>query len=194
MHISKELSAQNCWRGALHMYRLRRYAPLDLGFHPVDSGQAYSIRVVDPCIVVSSAGVGHLGWEDSGLASDQVAVLKPLVIIQSGQGCEEPSDNAGAASALKHQRTQALQGALEAPEPRRLHWLQRNVARGRPQSATQLASQARTALDSGSLAPSRAQRWTVLLLVRTRLPVEDRLSNTPHLPRHRSLFEDKVLH
>ena len=31
--------------GALHMYKLRRYAPLDLGFHPVDSGPPGSIEV-----------------------------------------------------------------------------------------------------------------------------------------------------
>jgi hypothetical protein len=120
-----------------------------------------------PVYCGSSAGVGHLGWEDSGLAFDQVAVLKPLV-IQSRQGCEEPSDNAGAASALKHQRTQALQGALEAPEPWRLHWLQRNVARGRPQSATQPASQTRALLTRAVWPP--VEPSDVSLLVMTRLP------------------------
>jgi hypothetical protein len=47
MHISKEWLPKKSGRGALHMYKLRRYAPLDLRFHPVDSGQAGSIRVVE---------------------------------------------------------------------------------------------------------------------------------------------------
>jgi hypothetical protein len=191
MHISKELSAQNCRR--VH-YICTSFG----GMHPSIYGSTWWIRARripsgwwTRVLWSPSAGVGHLGWEDSGLAFNQVAVLKPLV-IQSRQGCEEPSDNAGVASALKHQGTQALQGALEAPEPWRLHWLQRNVARGRPQSATQPASQTRIALDSGSLAPSRAQRCITASddsAAPSRTPQQP-----PHLSRHRSLFEDKVQH
>jgi hypothetical protein len=175
------------------MYKLRRYAPLDLWIHLVDSGQAYSIRVVDPCTVVSlcrgrSFGMGGLR---TGLRSSR-GIKTPRNSVTTGM--RRASDNAGVASALKHQGTQALQGALEAPEPWRLHWLQRNVARGRPQSATQPASQTRIALDSGSLAPSRAQRCITASddsAAPSRTPQQPPL---PHLSRHRSLFEDKVQH
>ena len=50
MHISKEQSVQNCWSwtGSTTYVRATEvctYAPLDLGFHPVDSGPPGSIQV-----------------------------------------------------------------------------------------------------------------------------------------------------
>ena len=110
-------------------------------------------------MVSALPGVGHLGWMGLDLdvsakfvyvqvgtgqqpaatsscsrqrpaAAASVRLVFTLPVIRTRQGCQKPSDNAGVAS------TKPSPGCEDAsqkpPEPRQLHWLQEDVARGRP--------------------------------------------------------------